>query len=830
MKRILLVDGYSMISRAFYGLPLLTNKDGVHINAILGFFKILIKAIDDEKIDHMIVCFDVKAPTFRHKIYPEYKGKRKPMPNELYEQVPYIKNLLKVMNINIEEKEGFEADDLIGTFAKNYKNESIEVVVLTGDRDLLQLVQNGITVRLMKTENRKSISISYSEATVKDEYGVNPIQLIDIKSLQGDTSDNIPGVKGVGEKQALELIKQFGSLENIFLHINEISKQNLKNKLIQQKDDAFLFKKLVTIDTKVPIFVPFDETIINDAYNEQAFNIIKKLELKSLYERFEKKGIDVSNNIFDTSKIKEVDDIYILENIIKDCKNKEYVGYYDNALCLSEDRIYKFNNIDIKKYLCGIKLVTYDLKSQLNLLYDLNLDIEDVAIMSYLNNPNLQNENFSNISLENINPYKAYYAFKMYNNEKSKLKSNNEIEIYENIEKPLIYVLYEMEKIGIKIDKNKLNIVKDDLEKEIIILKKDIYNLSNEEFNINSPKQLGNILFNKLHLETLKKNKTGFSTSVDVLEKLKDEHPIIEKILKYRTYQKLYSTYAIGLNDFIQEDNRIHSTFNQMVTATGRISSDSPNMQNIPVKTELGRKFRKVFIPEDGYIFIDADYSQVELRILASLSEDEKLIKAYNDSKDIHAITASSVFGIPLEKVTKEMRQNAKAVNFGIVYGISAFGLSEGLSITRNEAKNYIEQYFRTYPKVKEYLNFCVKEAKEKGFVKTFYGRIRPIPEILSSNHLTRSFGERIAMNSPIQGTAADIMKIAMININNSFKENNLKSHIVLQVHDEILVEAKIEEEEIVKNILLEKMKNASTLKVPLEVSIGIGNTWDDAH
>lgn len=770
MKKIVLIDGHSIINRAFYGVPMLTNIDGEHTNAVYGFLNIMFRLIDSEQPDGIAVAFDLKAPTFRHKEYPDYKGTRKPMPAELHEQVDYVKQVLISMKIPILTLEGFEADDILGTLSKRFQSIGYDVAVVSGDRDLLQLSDEHIKICLPRTVKGQTTVTEYYPADVIRDFGVTPSEIVELKALMGDSSDNIPGLPGVGEKTAAAIISTYHSIENAHEHALEIKPPRASKALIEEYDKAVLSKWLATIKTDVPVDISEEDIRIDNIYTKEAYDLFVRFNFKSLLKRFS--------------------------------DSQEPVTAHDeNEKVIIEDNEFIYVS-DLKELLHQKK--TFDGKT-----------VYDISIAQYLLNPLSKPQNYFDLQ-------KARETL-------SRLKDEGMWKLFTEIEMPLVYALAEMEEAGIKVEGEKLANYGNSLKIHIDSLEKEIFEMSGEEFNINSPKQLGIILFEKLQLPGGKKTKSGYSTSADVLEKLSTDYPIVKKILEYRAYTKLYSTYAIGLADYIKEDGRIHGTFNQTITATGRISSTEPNLQNIPVRTEMGSRIREVFVPEDGYLFVDADYSQIELRVLASMSDDEELIKAYEDAVDVHAVTASKVFHTPLNEVTPLQRRNAKAVNFGVVYGISAFGLSEGLSISRKEAQEYINNYFKTYPGVKHYLDEQIRTAKDTGVVTTLYGRKRPIPELKSGNFMQRQFGERVAMNSPIQGTAADIMKIAMINVSNKLKALNCDARIVLQVHDELLIEVKNEQAESVRKIVEETMRDAAQLKVALEVDSHIGKTWLDA-
>ncbi len=881
-NKIVLIDGHSILTRAFFGIPDLTNSKGMHTNAVYGFLNIMFKILDEEKPQNLVVAFDVKAPTFRHDIFKEYKGTRKPMPNELHEQVPVIKEVLKSMNITVIEKPGYEADDVLGTIAKNSKEKGYKVVIVSGDRDLLQLADNDVLIRIPKTKQSGTEVENYFANDVIEKYGVTPKEFIDLKALMGDTSDNIPGVKSIGEKTASKLISEYKTIENIYEKIDSVTPERVKNALINDEENARLSKVLATINVDSPIDIKLDETIITNIYNDEAYKHIKNLEFKSMFSKFnitteEINDVNIESMIIE---IKEESDIPNLLNTLNVAKDSKYIGicynYFEDfqiaTLTISQnDKIYFLDNTEglskdrlisiIKDLNKTFTISILDLKKTLKHIdFSLNDNVLDCMIGAYLLNPLKSTYSYSDIArdylgmvfetkeeiagkmslfeLFNLDRHKyimltsheSYSMFSASANIEKQLEETNMLELYKEIEFPTVFVLDEMEKNGIRVDGVSLKEYGDNLKTIISKIEAEIFEEIGEKFNLNSSKQLGEILFGKLGMPGGKKTKTGYSTSADVLEKLAPEYPIVNKILEYRQLAKLNSTYADGLSNYIGYDERIHGTFNQTITATGRISSTEPNLQNIPIRMELGRQIRKVFIPKEDYTFIDADYSQIELRIMAHMSNDENLIDAYNSEQDIHKITAAKVFKTPLDEVTQTMRNNAKAVNFGIIYGISSFGLSQDLSISKKEASEYIKQYFETYPSVKKYLDDTVEFAKEHGYVKTLFGRIRPIPELKSSNFMQRAFGERVAMNSVIQGTAADIMKIAMINVYKQLSEKGLKSKLILQVHDEMVVETHISEVDIVKSIIEDAMMNAAKLKVILEIGIGQGNNWLEAH
>ena len=877
-KKLVLIDGHSILNRAFYGVPDLTNAEGLHTNAIYGFLNIMFKIIDEEKPEYLAVAFDLKAPTFRHKIYPEYKGTRKGMPDELREQVPVMKEVLTSMGILIMEQEGLEADDILGTMAKRAQNEGFEVALVSGDRDLLQIADENIKIRIPKTKGGKTEVEDYYAKDVIESMQVTPTQFIELKALMGDTSDNIPGVPKVGPKTATDLMVTYGSLDNIYEHLEEISKKSVRETLREHRDLAELSKVLATIEINADIPYTIEQAEYANPFTKDAYVVFKKLEFKNLLNKFEQDAINDNNEKENFSFVRDFSEVeavfekaatkdYVSFVVVEDSKEQEVLGV---SICLSKEETYVIlcEGFVTEGYLCDklnnlankTKLVTFDVKNQYKYLQVASgRGLFDVLIGAYLCNPlkndysivDIANEYLGlmisdrNQLLEKLSLRKAleekedkfleyagflsYVCYMAMPSMKERLKNESMEELFEEIEMPLSFVLYRMEVEGVSVQKEALKQYGDDLSVKIEKLENSVYEQAGEQFNLNSPKQLGEILFEKMQIPGGKKTKTGYSTAADVLEKLAPEYPIVSDILEYRTLAKLKSTYADGLATCIKEDGKIHTTFNQTITATGRISSTEPNLQNIPMRLELGRKIRKVFVPREGYVFVDADYSQIELRLLAHMSGDHMLIEAYKMDSDIHRITASNVFHIPMDEVTDLQRRNAKAVNFGIVYGISSFGLSQDLSISRKEAAEYINKYFETYPGVKNYLDKLVADGKEHGYVSTLFGRKRPIPELSSSNFMQRSFGERVAMNSPLQGTAADIMKIAMIRVFERMEKEQLKSRMILQVHDEILIEASKDEEEIVKRILEEEMKGAANLAVVLEIDVHSGTDWYEA-
>lgn len=868
-SKIVLIDGHSILNRAFYGLPDLTNAEGLHTNAIYGFLTIMFKLLEEEKPEYLTVAFDVHAPTFRHKMYAEYKGTRKPMADELRQQVPVIKEVLHAMGVKTIECAGLEADDLIGTLSNRCENEGMEVTVISGDRDLLQLATEHVKIRIPKTKQGKTEIEDYYAKDVEERYQVTPKEFIDLKALMGDTADNIPGVPSIGEKTATKIITQYHSIEEAHEHVDELKPPRASKALSEHWDLAVLSKELATINVKADFPYELSEAKLGNLYTEEAYIFFQKLEFKNLLSRF-----DVSapaNKVEDGFKIitskSEAEKVFVQAEeastigavIFKDLENvlplfADQAGLGGIGLCFSKEESYC---IKVEKDITGEwllkKLADVAEKAETYAMFHLKESMEqvtirnqancfDVSVAAYLLNPLKNNYTWEDVAREHLGLmidekidqdmkacYESYVNYASVEVLRQKLRDTKMDKLFRDIEMPLVFTLFDMEQNGIRVEADALKQYGDQLAGKIAELEKEIYEEAGETFNINSPKQLGVVLFENMKLPGGRKTKTGYSTAADVLEKLAPEHPVVAKILEYRQYTKLKSTYADGLANYIQDDGRIHGKFNQTITATGRISSTEPNLQNIPVRMELGRLIRKVFIPEEGYRFVDADYSQIELRVLAHCSGDEHLIQAYKEQSDIHRITASQVFHIPFDEVTPQQRRNAKAVNFGIVYGISSFGLSQDLSITRKEAAKYIDDYFATYPGIKTFLDHAVTHAKEKGYVVTLFGRRRPVPELSSSNFMQRSFGERVAMNSPIQGAAADIIKIAMIRVNQRLKDQKMKSRLVLQVHDELLIEAYEPELDEVQNILKEEMEHAAELKVPLEIDMHTGDNWYEA-
>ena len=831
-KKVVLIDGHSILNRAFYGVPELTNSAGLHTNAVYGFLNILLKLLEEEQADYLAVAFDLPAPTFRHERYAAYKGTRKPMPEELREQVPLLKELLGAMHI-----------------------------------------------RLPKTSRGKTEILDFTPEAVRETYGVTPEEFIDVKALMGDTSDNIPGVPSIGEKTATALIQSFHSIENLKEHLDEVKPPRAKKALEEHFEDAVFSKWLATICLDAPLDLDLSSLKLGEIYTAAAYEQIQRLEFRSLLKHFGSEVQRENMRAQQKPKLRLLQSAAELREVLRQAAEAPETGIARDelliSLCFRAEEAVLFYRREPEeaerekmKALAGTgegtvltgtaeqdflkalfqqakRVSALSLKELIKAVGTAEREnVDDLGVLAYLVNPlkeSYQSEDLARDYLSLLLPsakedavaaaaYAGYVAFAARQPLCDKVKELGMEALYETVERPLIFMLAEMEETGVRVDAEKLKAFSEELETEIHRIETEIFEETGENFNLNSPKQLGEILFEKMKLPYGKKTKSGYSTAADILEKLAPEYPVVKKILRYRMLTKLNSTYAIGLAGFIQADGRIHGTFHQTITATGRISSANPNLQNIPIRTEMGSRVRAVFVPSPGKVFVDADYSQIELRILAALSGDENLIAAYRDAVDVHAVTASQVFHVPLSEVTPLQRRNAKAVNFGVVYGISAFGLSEDLSISRNEAKEYINRYFATYPEVKHFLDRQIKEAKEYGFTRTLFGRIRPVPELKSSNFMQRSFGERVAMNAPIQGTAADIMKIAMVKVRRALAAEKLDAKIVLQIHDELLVEAAEAEAPRVLELLKETMRHAAELRVLLEVDAHIGASWLEAH
>ena len=889
-EKLVLIDGHSILNRAFYGVPDLSNAEGLHTNAIYGFLNIMLKILEEENPGYFAVAFDVHAPTFRHELYAEYKGTRKPMPEELRQQVPVMKEVLAAMGICTVEQAGLEADDILGTLAKRGERDGMEVALVSGDRDLLQIAGEHIKIRIPKTKGGRTEIEDYYAKDVLAAWQVTPEQFVDLKALMGDSSDNIPGVPKVGPKTAQELMTRFGSLDNIYAHLDEVTKKSIKESLSANRDLAELSRTLARINTQAELSVTWDDMKLGEMFTPEAYTLFQKLEFKNMLGRFQeqpstdegrKENYRISGAraeaeaAFIRAREERRAAFLVLEdgNEAAGTASNRYDGSGFTALAFAagdeEIRIFTRSEEITADYVRsslsalaeeGVRLATFQIKFQYGYLQGMETDgLFDVLIAAYLLNPLKNDYSIADIAHEHLDltikekslllgksswqealiekPEEfleyagdaVYAIWKSWPVLEEKLKQADMEKLFAEIEMPLTRVLHDMEMEGIRANPQALMDYGDALVERIGELEKSIHEKAGEAFNINSPKQLGEILFGKMKLPGGKKTKTGYSTAADVLEKLAEEHPIASEILEYRGLAKLKSTYADGLLPCIGPDGRIHTTLNQTITATGRISSTEPNLQNIPMRMELGRLIRRAFIPKEGYLFTDADYSQIELRVLAHMSGDEQLIEAYRMDADIHRITASRVFHTPFEEVTDLQRRNAKAVNFGIVYGISSFGLSQDLSISRKEASEYIEEYFKTYPGVKAFLDREVASAKEKGYSVTLFERRRPVPELKSSNFMQRSFGERVAMNAPIQGTAADIIKIAMIRVWRRLAKENLKSRLILQIHDELLIETAPGEEEEVARILTEEMKAAASLSVTLETDLHTGTDWYEA-
>ena len=893
MDKLVLIDGNSIMNRAFYGImgsKMLTTEDGKYTNAIYGFLAILFNIMDDIKPQYIAVAFDLKGKLKRKEIYEGYKANRHGMPEELAEQMPVIKEVLKAMNIDIIEKEGYEGDDILGTLAKYGEKQGLDVTILSGDRDTFQLASDHITIRIPRTKAGKTETENYNRTKILEEYGIEPEQLIEVKALQGDTSDNIPGIPGIGPKTAVSLIQKYHSVEELYKKI-ELGEDDLKGKqkenIVANKEMAELSKVLGKIDTEVPLKDTLENLKVEDWDNEKVLELFEKLRFNRYIEKFglrngqtqiENKSKEIDKlEIIETEEIPELGNkmFYYLDVVQNqnetDIIKKDIVG----ISIYSENKIYYIEKTD--KFLVQIKKIfedekigkySYNISEDYIILKQLGITMQniiyDAKVAAYVLNPTskyeldiivrdyleIDNEEYlRNQGIEekseqtslfdteekenNINKIKTgLYAKEIYQLSEitaKKLEEQGELELFNNIDMPTVEVLAQMQWNGMYVDVQELEEYGETLKQRLEILTQEIHELCGTEFNINSPKQLGEVLFEQMKLPVIKKTKSGYSTDGDVLEKLREEHPVIEKLLEYRQLTKLNSTYVEGMKPYINpKTKRIHSFFHQTITATGRISSTEPNLQNIPTRFDLGKQLRKVFKPEEGYLYIDADYSQIELRVLAHISNDENMVEAFKQGKDIHKQAASKVFNTPLDEVTKEQRSAAKAVNFGIVYGISDFGLGEQLGISRKKAKQYIEQYLELYSGIKKFMDEVVEKAKETGYVETLFKRRRYIQELKSKNYMVRQFGQRAAMNTPIQGTAADIMKIAMIKVLKELQKRKMKSKIVLQVHDEMMIEAALDEVDEVTNILKESMETAAKLNVPLIAEVSEAANWYD--
>ncbi len=877
-EKLVLIDGHSILFRAFYGMPLgMTAPDGTHTNAVYGFLAILHKVIEEEKPDYLAVAFDLAAPTFRHKLYPAYKGTRQKAPEEFHEQVPVMKKLLTDMEIPVLTAEGWEADDILGTLARDAEMKGVGVSLISGDRDLLQIASAGTEIVIPKTRGGKTTYERYTPEIVKKTYGVTPEAFIELKALMGDTSDNVPGLPGVGPKTAQKIMETFGSIENAHNHVDEVKPPRASKAMKENWDQLLLSLDLVTIRTNAPVHFDEEAMRLGNPYNEKSYEDFKRLGFTSLLGRFDMNRAPKAPEF----SFEEVSDLAEMASSFEKAAHEKKIGV---SLLEEDGKIYAAGLADgrsvrvfrIRGFITEADLLRYlgeavshagqtacmNVKALLRHFPEIQStgNLFDAVVAAYLTDPLKSDWAYDSVAsaflkqtvpseeeligkkglaaayadgkdeeISRLAAYMAAVALDSAGPLTQKLSALGMEKLFTDVEMPLTRTLASMENEGIICRRDELAKYGASLTARIDELTDLIYSEAGEEFNINSPKQLGNILFEKMHLTGGKKTKTGYSTAADVLEKLAPDYPIVANVLEYRTLAKLKSTYADGLAAFIKEDGKIHTTFNQTITATGRLSSADPNLQNIPMREELGRLIRKCFYPAEGCVFVDADYSQIELRILAHMSGDEKLIEAYREAKDIHRITASQVFHTPFDEVTDLQRRNAKAVNFGIVYGISSFGLSQGLSISRREAQEYINQYFKTYPKIKTFLDGLVESAREKGYAVSLFGRIRPIPELKSKNYMQRSFGERAAMNSPIQGTAADIMKIAMNRVYARLRREVPEARLILQIHDELLVEAPEGKAEQVQTILTEEMKHAADLKVTLETDCHIGRNWYEA-
>ena len=843
--KLLVVDGNSILNRAFYGIRLLTTKDGQFTNAIYGFLTMLLKIQEDVTPDAVAIAFDLKAPTFRHKAYDGYKSNRKGMPEELHQQLQPLKDLLTLLGYTIITKEGYEADDILGTLSHTCKVNGDECVLATGDRDSLQLINDKVTVRLASTKGGKANAILYDEKKIMEDYGVTPRQLIEIKAIQGDSSDCIPGVPGIGPKGAGDLIQRFNNLDYIYENLDTIDiKDGMRKKLRENKDSAYMSRMLGEIKLDIPIDTDINHYLVNCTQPDEASRMMAKLELFSLIDKFKLKEVESAEETPKEKKkysLNEKNTIDLLGKELYIYSNSKSKGDIDYLYIIEENEIIKTTDVDTvlksenKKYVYSSKeLFAYADK----IGFEIKNLVFDVTLASYLLNPNSSSYDIDKLNGEyEVETYDGEDEFlcniapmiDLCNILEKKIEQCNQKKLLNEIEIPLSNVLAKMENLGFAVDKQGIEDFGKMLKENIENLKSEIYNSVGREFNINSPKQLGVALFEDLALPCKKKTKSGYSTSADVLESLKNQHPVVSMVLQYRTLSKLNSTYCEGLLKVIGDDGRIHSSFNQTETRTGRISSTEPNLQNIPVRTELGREMRKFFTAREGWVLVDADYSQIELRVLADISGDKNMIDAFKNNQDIHAITASQVFNMPLDFVTGEMRSRAKAVNFGIVYGIGAYSLAKDIGVTNKEAKNYIESYLKHYSGIDKYMHDVVEKAKDTGYVETVFGRRRYLPELSASNGMTRAFGERVARNAPIQGTAADIIKIAMIKVDKRLTEENLEARLVLQVHDELIVECPSHESMRVAMILQEEMEKAVSLSVPLVADSAVGKTWYDA-
>ena len=847
MDKFVIIDGNNLMFRAFYALPPLTNFDGVDSRAVFGFANMLVKVIKDIAPKYIAVTFDIAKKNFRHDKFPEYKGTRKPTPEELRGQFPIVKEMLSRMNIKVVEQEGLEADDLIGCLSRKFDTHNI---IVSADRDAFQLINDNTEILFPKKGITETITISNDN--IKEIYGVNPEQVIDLKSLMGDSSDNIPGVAGVGEKTAVTLLEKYNTLDGVYANIGQITGK-LKDKLLTSKENAYLSQYLATIVTDQPLDYSISDFEYTFPFDASVVEIFKKYQFKSLLKRDELFAFsDSKENVVVDSVI--IDNIEKLDDCIQNIESIQEVAIYidENNFNLFTDREYVINfgkdlfsvGLDIETVFVKLKeifeneqisKVMFDSKAMMHIVDKYNISIRgvsfDCTIARYLINSLAKaNVTLLDVMAENSIDSTSYACVlaRLRDIYSAKLQENDLLSLFNDIEMPLVSVLFDMEKAGFKVDKQALKVLEEKYRLEINEIEELIYSTVGKKFNLSSPKQLGEILFDELGLNIPSNKKK--STSIEILNEIVDKHPVVHLIIRWRTITKLYNTYIIGFEGLLDKDDKIHTVFNQTLTATGRLSSSEPNLQNIPVRTEEGRALRKLFVPShpDGFI-VSADYSQIELRLLANCSEDEVLIDAFNNGEDIHTRTASEIFGVPYDMVDDSMRRNAKAINFGIVYGISDFGLSQNIGISRKQANNYIKMYFDRYPKIERYMQSNVQFAHNNGYIKTLFGRIRPMPEVNSSNYTVRNFGERVAMNMPLQGSASDIIKLAMINISKSFVENQVKSKIILQIHDELVVDVYPGELEIIKKLLKEGMESVVDLKVKLTVNVECGKTWYDA-
>ncbi len=889
-KKLMIIDGNSIINRAYYGIRMLTNKDGLPTNAELGFLNIYYKNFEEINPDYVLVAFDLKAPTFRHKMYDKYKAQRKGMPDDLAVQLPVLKDVLSAMNVKMLSLSGFEADDIIGTVSEICGKNDVECAIITGDKDDLQLAGDNTKIYLTVSSKGQTTTTIYGSDEVFEKYGVTPTEFIDVKALMGDSSDNIPGVSGIGEKTALSLIQANKSIENLYENIENCgAKGKTLEKLVSGKDDAFLSKKLSIIDKNIPLDFSLEDAALSEVNHEKLFDLLNSLELKSIIKKLSLEGSEkaetLNENLFEKLKkniIEEESEALSLKEKLLNEKEIAVKIYKFNssvsavAFLLKNDAYYIpssmfFNDEEILEAFREVfeseevKKIGINMKDDIVMLKNYGIDYRgidfDIAIADYILDPSSPSYTTSKIAYKILSVLttedeeffgkgKSASAICDIDNEKAldfsskevflinalkkplcdALSKNDQMDLFLNIEMPLIETLAQMQLCGMKVDKERLLEFGKELEKRSSELTREIYDIVGYEFNINSTKQLGEALFDKLGLPVIKKTKTGYSTDADVLDKLRNKHEIIDYIIEYRLINKIKSTYVDGLLAVINpKTGRIHSSFNQTVTVTGRISSTEPNMQNIPVRHPLGREIRKMFVAKEGYSFVDADYSQIELRVLAHISEDANMIKAFSDGVDIHKVTASQVMGVKLDEVTDEMRSAAKAVNFGIVYGIGEYSLSQDLKISVGAAKKYIEDYLNHYKGVSEYMARIKKKAEEDGFVETLFKRRRYIPELKSTNFNMRSFGQRVALNTPVQGTAADIIKLSMVKVFSRLKEEKLDANLILQVHDELIVEARDDEVEKVKKLLQEEMENAVSLLVKLKADANSGKSWYEA-